>query len=70
MRRRYDFAGTFISSQQQERKMANPRNYYVELRNTSGTTIGTHVYAYSEYDAIQQALARNPGFRALFARLT
>ena len=50
--------------------MANPRNYYVELRNTSGTTIGTHVYAYSEYDAIQQALARNPGFRALFARLT
>ena len=50
--------------------MANPKNYYVELRNNSGTTIGVHVYARSEYDAIQQAIARSPGYRALFARLT
>ncbi len=50
--------------------MANPRNYYVELRNNSGTTIGVHVYAHSEYEAIQQALARSPGFRALSARLS
>ncbi len=49
--------------------MANPQNYYVELRNSSGTTIGVHVYAYSEYDAMQQASDRNPGFRAMFARL-
>ena len=50
--------------------MANPRNYYVELRNNSGTTQGTHVYAHSEYEAIQLALVRYPGYRALFARVT
>jgi len=48
--------------------MANPRNYYVELRNNSGTTQGTHVIAHSEYEAIQIALERYPGYRALFAR--
>ncbi|MCX7180737.1 MAG: hypothetical protein NTX56_18890 [Proteobacteria bacterium] len=50
--------------------MANARNYYVELRNECGTTIGTHVYAHSDYAAMQLAAERNPGFRALFARLT
>lgn len=50
--------------------MANPKNYYVELRNSSGTTIGVHVYAHSEYEAMQQASERNPSFRAMFARLT
>ena len=48
--------------------MANPHRYYVELRNSSGTTQGTHVYAHSEYEAIQRALERHPGYRALFAR--
>jgi len=48
--------------------MANPRNYYVELRNNSGTTQGVHVIAHSEYEAIQIALERYPGYRALFAR--
>lgn len=33
--------------------MANPRNYYVKLRNDCGTTIGTHVYAHSDYAAMQ-----------------
>lgn len=50
--------------------MANPRNYFVELRNRSGTTIGTHVYAHSEFEAMQIAAERNPGFRALSARLS
>ena len=50
--------------------MANPRNYFVELRNSSGTTIGTHVYAHSEYEAMQLATEQNPGFRALSARLS
>ncbi len=50
--------------------MANPKNYYVELRNNSGTTIGIHLYAHSEYAAMQMAAERNPGYRALFARLT
>lgn len=49
--------------------MANPRRYYVELRNNSGHTIGTHLHAHSEYAAMQLAAERNPGYRALFARL-
>jgi hypothetical protein len=48
--------------------MANPKTYYVELRNNSGTTIGTHVYAQSEFAAMSSAEQNNPGFRALFAR--
>jgi hypothetical protein len=50
--------------------MANAKNYYVELRNSSGTTIGTHVYAQSEYAAMSSAEQNNPGFKALFARIT
>lgn len=49
--------------------MANPLRYYVELRNGSGMTIGTHVIAHSSYDAMQQAADRNPGYRTLFARV-
>lgn len=49
--------------------MANPKYYYVELRNSSGTIIGTHVMAFSEYDAMQMAAINNPGWRVLFARL-
>lgn len=48
--------------------MATQSNYYVELRNASGTTLCTHVRAYSCYDAMQTAGERNPGFRPLFAR--
>lgn len=48
--------------------MANPYRYYVELRNSCGTTIGTHVTAHSSYEAMEAASARNPGYRALFAR--
>ena len=36
--------------------MANPRNYYIEMRNNSGTTLGTHAYAHSEYETMQIAL--------------
>lgn len=49
--------------------MANPRRYYVELRNQCGTTIGVHLIAHSEYAAMQMAAEINPGYRALFARL-
>jgi hypothetical protein len=49
--------------------MANARSYFVELRNGSGTTIGTHVYAHSEYEAMQLATERNPDYRALFAKV-
>ena len=52
-----------------EHNMPNPRTYVVELRNNSGTTISTHVYAHSEYEAIQLAVERNPGYRALSAHL-
>ena len=48
--------------------MANPFRYYVELRNSSGTTLGTHVIAHSSYAAMQIAGERNPGYRPLFAR--
>jgi hypothetical protein len=48
--------------------MANPFRYYVELRNSSGTTLGTHVIAHSSYAAMQLAAERNPGYRPLFAR--
>ncbi|MCE2659360.1 MAG: hypothetical protein LW854_14140 [Rubrivivax sp.] len=48
--------------------MANPFHYYVELRNSSGTTLCTHVIAHSEFEAMVLAGERNPGFRALFAR--
>lgn len=48
--------------------MANPFRYYVELRNKSGMTIGTHLYAHSDYAAMELAAERNPGYRALFAR--
>jgi hypothetical protein len=48
--------------------MASPCSYYVELRNNSGTTLGTHVMAHSSYEAMQLAAERNPGYRALFAR--
>jgi hypothetical protein len=48
--------------------MANPNRYYVEMRNNSGTTIGTHVTAHSSYAAMDMAAERNPGFRPLFAR--
>jgi len=48
--------------------MANPFRYYVELRNGSYTTLGTHVIAHSAYAAMQLAVERNPGYRALFAR--
>jgi len=50
--------------------MANPKNYYVELRNSCGTTIGKHYYAQSEYAAMSMAEQQNPGYRALFARLS
>lgn len=49
--------------------MASPKNYFVELRNQSGTTIGRHVYASSEYEAMSSAEANNPGYRARFARI-
>ena len=53
--------------------MANLRSYYVEMRGkvngNTGTTIGTHVYAHSEYEAMGLAEARNPEYRALFARV-
>jgi hypothetical protein len=48
--------------------MANPFRYYVELRNGSGTTLGTHVTAHSSYAAMQLAAEINPGWRPLFAR--
>lgn len=48
--------------------MANPVRYYVELRNISGTTIGTHVFAQSPYAAMTIAAERNAGYRPLFAR--
>lgn len=48
--------------------MSNPIRHYVELRNASGTTLGTHVTAHSSYAAMQLAAERNPGFRPLFAR--
>jgi hypothetical protein len=48
--------------------MANPHRYYVELRNSSGTTWGTHVTAHSSYAAMAMAAERNPGWRPLFAR--
>ena len=48
---------------------SNPRRYFVELRNATGFTLGTHVMAHSCYDAMQLAAERNPGFRALSARL-
>lgn len=48
--------------------MANPVRYFVELRNGSGTTLGTHVLAHSSYEAMQLAAERNPGYRALCAR--
>ena len=48
--------------------MANPFRYFVELRNASGTTIGTNIIAHSSYAAMQLAAERNPGFRALWAR--
>ena len=48
--------------------MANSFRYIVEVRNSSGHTIGTNVIAHSEYEAIQIALERNPGYRALSAR--
>lgn len=48
--------------------MANPFRYYVEMRNSSGTTLGTHVTAHSSYAAMQRAAERNPGWRPLFAR--
>lgn len=35
--------------------MANPFRYYVELRNSSGTTLGTHIIAHSAYAATQLA---------------
>lgn len=49
--------------------MASPKHYFVELRNASGHTLGTHVIAHSCYEAMQLAAERNPGFRALWARL-
>jgi len=52
----------------QRTSMANPFRYYVELRNSSGTTLGTHVIAHSSYAAMQLAAERNPGYRPLFAR--
>lgn len=48
--------------------MANARSYYVELRNSSGTTLCTHVMAHSAYEAMHLATERNPGFRPMFAR--
>lgn len=48
--------------------MATPFRYYVEMRNASGCTMGTHVTAHSSYAAMELAAERNPGFRALFAR--
>lgn len=48
--------------------MANLISYYVEMRNASGTTLGTHVMAHSSYAAMQLAAERNPGYRPLFAR--
>lgn len=48
--------------------MANPFHYYVELRNSSGMTVGTHVIAHSSYAAIQLAAERKPGYRPLFVR--
>ena len=50
--------------------MANQKNYYVEMRNSCGTTVGVHVYAHSEYAACQLALQRHPDYRILFERLT
>jgi hypothetical protein len=47
--------------------MANPHSYYVELRNASGHTQGTYVYACSEFHAMQLASERYPGYRARFA---
>lgn len=49
--------------------MANQRRYYVELRNSSGTTRGVHVHAYSEQDAMYLVAAANPGWRVLCSRL-
>lgn len=49
--------------------MANPCRYYVELRNGSGHTLGTHVWAHSEFDAMSRAAENNPGYRPLFARV-
>lgn len=46
----------------------NPFRYYVELRNSSGTTLCTHVIAHSSYAAMELAAERNPGFRPLFVR--
>jgi hypothetical protein len=48
--------------------MANPHRYYVELRNSSGTTWGTHVTAHSSHSAMAMAAEKNPGGRPLFAR--
>ena len=50
--------------------MANTKNFYVELRNSTGTTVGKHVCAHSEYAAMSLAERQNPGFGALFARPT
>ena len=59
----------FVCGQlEMEHIMASPVNYFVELCNHSGTTIGFHVIAHSEYEAMQLAAERNPGFRAMWAR--
>lgn len=49
--------------------MTMQRQYYVELRNSSGTTVGTQMLAYGEFDAIRLASERYPDYRALFAPL-
>ena len=48
--------------------MASPGRYFVEMRNSCGTTIGVHVTAFSTHDAMTRASEDNPGYRALFAR--
>jgi hypothetical protein len=48
--------------------MASPVVYFVELRNRTGHTQGVHVYAHSEYEAMQLAVERHPDYRALWAK--
>jgi hypothetical protein len=56
-------------SLRRNRKMTVQRQYYVELRNSSGTTVGTQVFAYSDFDAMRLARERYPDYTPLFARL-
>jgi|JI10StandDraft_1071094.scaffolds.fasta_scaffold134266_5 hypothetical protein len=48
--------------------MANSYRYFVELRNSPGTTLGTHVTAHSSNSSLALAAEQNPSWRPLSAR--